>query len=90
MSLIDATTPSYRDSWELVHPGAAHAPTVGVHDQIQWPGPPFTWDFVFVSADIASRVRRVEVDMATDASDHQPMLLELDDGANTSNAYVIA
>jgi len=81
MSPIDAATPSYRDAWELAHPGMAHAPTVGVHDQIQWPGPPFAWDFVFVSADIAGRVRRLEVDLATDASDHQPMLLELDSGA---------
>jgi len=33
--------------------------------------------FVYVSADIAGRVRVVRVDAATDASDHQPMLLEL-------------
>jgi endonuclease/exonuclease/phosphatase family metal-dependent hydrolase len=81
MAPIDAATPSYHDAWELAHPGVARAPTVGVHDQLQWPGPPFTWDFVFVSGDIAGRVRRVEVDLATDASDHQPMLLELDSRA---------
>jgi endonuclease/exonuclease/phosphatase family metal-dependent hydrolase len=78
MAPIDATTPAYRDAWEVAHAGAAHAPTVGVHDRVQWPGPPFACDFVFVSGDIAGRVRRVEVDLATDASDHQPMLLELD------------
>jgi len=80
LSPIDATA-RYRDAWELTHPGEAHAPTVGVHDQVQWPGPPFTWDYVFVSEDLATRVRRVEVDAGSDASDHQPVLLEIDDPA---------
>jgi endonuclease/exonuclease/phosphatase family metal-dependent hydrolase len=70
-------TPAYCDAWELAQPGRQHDPTVGVHDKAQWPGPPFTFDFACVSADIASRVRRVRVDYSTDASDHQPMLLEL-------------
>ena len=78
LSPIDAQTPSYRDAWEVAHPGTPHPPTVGVHDQVQWPGPPFTWDFFFVSDDLASRVRDVRVDLASDASDHQPMLLDLD------------
>lgn len=74
---MDPDTPAYRDAWELAHPGIPHEPTVGVHDKEQWPGPPFTCDFVCVSADIADRVRDVRVDAASDASDHQPMLLEL-------------
>lgn len=78
-SPIDAMTPSYRDAWELLHPGQPHPPTVGVHDQTQWPGPPFTWDYVFVSADLAGQLRRMDVDAVSDASDHQPVLLELDD-----------
>jgi endonuclease/exonuclease/phosphatase family metal-dependent hydrolase len=74
---IDPGTPAYCDAWELVHPGRPHEPTVGVHDKAQWPGAPFTFDFVCVSSDIAGRVRDVRVDKTTDASDHQPMLLEL-------------
>jgi endonuclease/exonuclease/phosphatase family metal-dependent hydrolase len=74
---MDPTTPAYRDAWELAHPGHRHEPTVGVHDKEQWPGTPFTFDFVCVSADIAGRVRDVRVDEVTDASDHQPMLVEL-------------
>ena len=81
LSPIDASTPSYRDAWELLHPGTPHPPTVGVHDQAQWPGPPFTFDFVFVSDDIAARVRDVRADVASDASDHQPMLLDMDGAA---------
>ena len=74
---IDAATPQYRDAWEVAHPGQPHEPTVGVHDKQQWPEPAFTFDFIFVSADLAPRVREVRVDAATDASDHQPMLIEL-------------
>jgi endonuclease/exonuclease/phosphatase family metal-dependent hydrolase len=74
---LDPDTPAYFDAWELAHPGRPHQPTVGLHDKEQWPGLPFTFDFVCVSADIAGRVRDVRVDEATDASDHQPMLLEL-------------
>lgn len=74
---FDGATPAYRDAWELLHPGQPHAPTVGVHDKAQWPGAPFTCDFVFVSEDLGKRVKTLRVDAATAASDHQPMLLEL-------------
>ena len=71
--------PAYRDAWRLRHPGKAHAPTIGVHDKLQWPGPPFACDFIFVTEDLAHRVEDVLVNGATDASDHQPVLLELRD-----------
>lgn len=74
---MDPATPAYCDAWELAHPGRPHEPTVGVHDKEQWPGPPFTFDFICVSTEIAGRVCDVRVDESTDASDHQPMLLEL-------------
>lgn len=74
---IDDATPAYVDAWELAHPGRAHAPTVGLYDKAQWPGAPFAFDFVFVSADLAPHVRDVRVDANTDASDHQPVMLEL-------------
>lgn len=77
MAPIDAAVPPYRDAWELVHPDRPHAPTVGVHDKAQWPGPAFTFDFVFVSDDLSPRVRDVRIDASSDASDHQPVLLEL-------------
>ncbi|RZI44151.1 endonuclease [Herbaspirillum sp. HC18] len=67
----------YADAWTIAHPGQPHAPTLGVYDKVQWPGPPFTCDFIFVSEDLAARVEDVQVDAGTDASDHQPMLLVL-------------
>jgi endonuclease/exonuclease/phosphatase family metal-dependent hydrolase len=74
---IDEATPAYRDAWQLVHAGRPHEPTCGLYDKEQWPGPPFTFDFVFVSADLAPRVRDIRVDATSDASDHQPVLIEL-------------
>ena len=73
----DGTAP-YRDAWGLTHPGQPHAPTVGLHDKAQWPGAPFAFDFVCVSANLAPRVRSLRVDAASVASDHQPVLLDID------------
>ena len=36
-----------------------------------------TWDFVFVSDALRDRVRRLVVDGGTQASDHQPVLVEI-------------
>jgi endonuclease/exonuclease/phosphatase family metal-dependent hydrolase len=47
---------------------------VGVHDR-SWPL--YCCDFLFVTEDLAGRIRRVSVDAVTDASDHQPMVLEV-------------
>jgi endonuclease/exonuclease/phosphatase family metal-dependent hydrolase len=74
-----AGAPAYRDAWRLRRPGAPQPPTLGVHDKEQWPGPAFACDFVFVTEDIAGRVEDVAVNGATDASDHQPVLLVLRD-----------
>ena len=74
---FDDATPPYRDAWQIAHAGRPHEPTVGLYDKAQWPGAPFTFDFIFVSEDLAPRVHDVRVDAASDASDHQPVLLEL-------------
>jgi endonuclease/exonuclease/phosphatase family metal-dependent hydrolase len=77
ISAIDGATAPYRDTWEYIHPQMPHAPTVGVHDKNQWPGPPFTFDFIFATEDLLEKVRSVTVDCVSDASDHQPISLEL-------------
>ena len=53
-------------------------PTCGMFDRDQWPGGPHCRDFLFVTGDVASCVRAIEVDLETDASDHQPVRLDLD------------
>lgn len=70
-------TPPWRDAWQLAQPGRRHAPTVGLHDDGPDPGLPFTFDYAFVSADLAPRVRRVRVDGSEEGSDHQALLVEL-------------
>ncbi|MEO8118583.1 MAG: endonuclease/exonuclease/phosphatase family protein [Rhodoferax sp.] len=77
LAAMDDDTPPYRDAWELTHHSEPHAPTVGVFDRKQWPDPPFTYDFIFVSEDLAPRVQDTRVDPTSDASDHQAMLLVL-------------
>jgi len=71
--------PAFRDAWQLRHPGKPHAPTLGVYDKAQWPGPAIACDFIFVTEDIADRVEDVMVNGDTDASDHQPVLLVMRD-----------
>ena len=60
------------DAWEVAHGSEMHAPTVCVRD-----AKPFTFDFVFASADLAERVRGATVFADIDGPDHQPVLVEL-------------
>lgn len=70
--------PAYRDAWSVRYPDLPHAPTLGLFDKQQWPADPFCCDFIFVTEDLAPRVRDVVVNGATMASDHQPVLLVID------------
>ena len=70
-------TPALLDAWEVAHPRQAHAPTFRIYEKEFPEQAPYACDFVFVSADLAARVQRVAVDGATQASDHQPVLIEL-------------
>ena len=74
----DADVPPLDDAWERLRPGQPHTHTSGLHDREQWPES-FACDFVFATRDLQHRLRAIEVDMATQASDHQPILLELGD-----------
>jgi endonuclease/exonuclease/phosphatase family metal-dependent hydrolase len=64
------------DAWTLARPGEAHAPTFQLHDRRYGPTP-ITCDFLFLSESLAGYVQRVDVDLETRASDHQPVLLTL-------------
>lgn len=71
-------TPPLADCWTLTHPGVPHPSTFCIHSKM-FPGQPeLHCDFVFVSAELRARVRSLVVDGATQASDHQPLVLELD------------
>ncbi len=64
------------DAWRLAHGVQPHDPTFRLFDRRYGPVP-IACDFVFVSDDLKSRVRRLEVNLQSRASDHQPVLLEL-------------
>jgi endonuclease/exonuclease/phosphatase family metal-dependent hydrolase len=67
--------PPWRDAWHAVHGDATpHAPTVGLHDR-RWPLG--TWDYAFVTTDLAPQVHAVDIDATTAASDHQPLRVRL-------------
>lgn len=72
----DGTAPRLIDAWTRAHPGEPHAPTVGVHE-VSFSDGPQTYDYFFVSENLATRVVDLQVDLATTASDHQPGVLTL-------------
>jgi endonuclease/exonuclease/phosphatase family metal-dependent hydrolase len=65
-----------QDVWPLAHGSQAHGSTFRLFDRRYGPEP-ITCDFVFLSEDLAPRVTRVDVDLQTRASDHQPVLVAL-------------
>ena len=64
------------DAWEALHPGVPHPPTFRVHEREADEGP-YCCDFIFVTVDLLQRLRSIRVDAQNQASDHQPVVLEL-------------
>jgi endonuclease/exonuclease/phosphatase family metal-dependent hydrolase len=71
----DSSQP-WRDSWEVLHGTEPQAPTVGIHPA-DFVDAPACYDFVFLTADLAPRLRAHGIDRETTASDHQPVWVEL-------------
>ncbi|HRP76031.1 MAG TPA: endonuclease/exonuclease/phosphatase family protein [Rhodocyclaceae bacterium] len=65
------------DAWRALCGTVPHAPTVGLHGA-EWPDRTYCCDFFWVSRDLVPRLQSITVDAATAASDHQPILLEID------------
>lgn len=65
------------DAWRHARPGEPHPPTTGLFDRKQWPMGGHCRDYFAVTADVAARIATIDADPATDASDHQPVGLEL-------------
>jgi len=66
--------PRYLDAWVARHPGVPHPPSWGVFDTSC---PRICCDFVFVTEDLAPKLRDVRIDGTVDASDHQMVIVEL-------------
>jgi endonuclease/exonuclease/phosphatase family metal-dependent hydrolase len=64
------------DSWRATHASQRRAPTAGLHG-FAWPEKPDCFDFIFVTDDLADRIAGADVQSETAASDHQPIVLDL-------------
>lgn len=74
---FDSGAPRFVDAWSAAHTTEPHPPSFCLFDQTH--GPAHCCDFVYVTSDLAPRIRRVFYDTLTQVSDHQPVLLELED-----------
>jgi endonuclease/exonuclease/phosphatase family metal-dependent hydrolase len=72
---FDDATPCLRDAWQLAHGGTPHAPSFRLFDP-SYVGAPYCCDFVFVSEDLAPRLKTLRIDAQCQASDHQPVIAE--------------
>jgi endonuclease/exonuclease/phosphatase family metal-dependent hydrolase len=65
------------DAWQALHPGAPHPHTfrANEHDTAE---APYCCDYVFVTPDLAPRLRALRVDDASRASDHQPVIVDFE------------
>ena len=71
-------TPPLADAWEVLHPGVAHPSTFCVYMTMEPGGGELHCDFYFASQDLVPRLKSIRVDGLTQASDHQPVILEID------------
>ncbi|MGE0152436.1 MAG: endonuclease/exonuclease/phosphatase family protein [Reyranellaceae bacterium] len=69
--------PGLVDAWQALHPDEAHPFSFCLYDQHY--KQPHCCDFVLLTPDLRPRLRRVVYDTGTQLSDHQPVLVELED-----------
>jgi endonuclease/exonuclease/phosphatase family metal-dependent hydrolase len=74
---FDDETPPLVDAWRIAHPGEAHPATFKIYEKKHPDEPELHCDFIFVGEELSSRIREVEVEQKTQASDHQPVILTL-------------
>jgi len=76
MKTFSSGAPKFIDAWEHRHRGVPHAHTLRVHERKEGQSP-YCCDYVFISEDLAPRLRAISVDAGNRASDHQPVVVEL-------------
>jgi len=69
--------PPLLDAWRVLRKGEEDPETTGLHDRRQWPMGGHCRDYFAVTPDLLPRLRAIEMDAASDASDHQPLRLVL-------------
>lgn len=74
---LDGHGRPFVDAWTMLFPERPPGPTCGIHDLEQWPEGPHCRDYFFAAGRCIDALHQLRVDTRTDASDHQPLLLEL-------------
>jgi exonuclease III len=62
------------DAWQALNPGRPHPPSFRVYEKEYTP---YCCDFFFVTPDLVPRLSAIDVDVKNQASDHQPVILDL-------------
>ena len=65
---------SFVDAWKALNPGKPHPHTFHVHETSE---AAYCCDYAFVTPDLLPRLKKIRVDGLTQASDHQPLIVEL-------------
>lgn len=65
------------DAWEVAHPGEPHPSTFKIYEKEEPGEPEQHCDFIFISADLVPKMKALHVNQQTQASDHQPVYLEI-------------
>jgi endonuclease/exonuclease/phosphatase family metal-dependent hydrolase len=68
--MLDA---GFVDAWLSLNPGKPRQDTFHLHDG----QPPYCCDYMFMTPDLVPRLKSLRIDTATQASDHQPLIVEL-------------
>jgi endonuclease/exonuclease/phosphatase family metal-dependent hydrolase len=68
--MLDA---GFVDAWQALNPGKPRQDTFHLHDG----EPPYCCDYVFVTPDLVPRLQSIRIDSETQASDHQPVIVDL-------------
>lgn len=69
--------PPLVDAWRAARPGEPDPSTTGLFERVQWPMGGHCRDYFALTPDVARRIASIDMDAATDASDHQPLRLVL-------------
>ena len=69
-------TPAFHDAWLVANPGVPHVPTVGIYP-VSFVDQPECFDYIFVTEGLVDHLKLFGTDSSTDASDHQPVWIEL-------------
>jgi endonuclease/exonuclease/phosphatase family metal-dependent hydrolase len=70
--------PALADAWRARHPGMPHPTTFKLYEKLRPGEPELHCDFVFADPSALARIASIEVDAATQASDHQPIVVTLE------------